>query len=250
MPAARLLDQAAATLRQLGRAPVSWLWFGVVMAIQALVSHAGGPERVGGWFLTFGLSRVGILSGGYWQLGSYALLHGNWLHAGFNGLFVLLMGSRIEHMAGHRTMLQATVAGVLAGGVFHLLLGAGLLAGLSGGCMALLLLATTLSPQSRMMPLPVSGRSLGLGLILAALILTLINPDLDLPGASDVGRWLSGHGMSGWFRIGHACHLGGGLAGWLYGRWMLRPPPTLEHLQRARARREARGAVSDFRGDL
>jgi hypothetical protein len=24
--------------------------------------------------------------------------------------------------------------------------------------------------------------------------------------------------------MGHACHFGGGIAGWLYGRWLLRLP--------------------------
>jgi membrane associated rhomboid family serine protease len=44
------------------------------------------------------------------------------------------------------------------------------------------------------------------------------------------------------FEIGHACHLGGGLAGWLMGLWILRPRITLEELQKERARREARNA--------
>jgi membrane associated rhomboid family serine protease len=37
--------------------------------------------------------------------------------------------------------------------------------------------------------------------------------------------------------MGHACHFGGALAGWLYGRWMLRQRVTLEKLRRDRARR-------------
>lgn len=210
------------------------------MVIQTLVANAGGPELLIGWFTTFGLSRSGFLSGKIWQIATYGLLHGTWWHAGLNALCVLLIGSRIEHVAGHRTMLWTTLAGIVGGGLCHLLASTGLLVGLSGGCVALLLLLTTLSPQSRMMPLPVSGRSLGLGILLASLILTLIHPALELPGAACVGHWLVNHGLNRWLQVGHACHFGGGLVGWLYGRWLLRSPITLAHLRRDRARRELR----------
>jgi membrane associated rhomboid family serine protease len=104
----------------------------------------------------------------------------------------------------------------------------------------LLLLLTTLSPQSRMMPLPVSGKSLGLGILAAELILALIDPAAGLPGFSKLGEILAGHGLGGWFQIGHACHFGGGVAGWVLGRWLLRPRITLERLRRDRERQEAR----------
>ncbi len=193
-----------------------------------------------GWYETFGLGRQGFLTGKAWQLFTHSLLHGAWWHVLLNVLFLLLIGSRIEHMTGARTMLCATLAGVLGGGLFHLFLGSGLLVGISGGCMALLLLLTTLSPQSRMMPLPLSGRSLGMGILLAALLLALMNPDLNLPWVSDGGRWLTRRGYGDLFQMGHACHFGGALAGWIYGRWILRPRVTIESLRRDRARREAR----------
>jgi membrane associated rhomboid family serine protease len=90
-----------------------------------------------------------------------------------------------------------------------------------------------------MFPLLVSGRSLGLGILVAAAFLALINPALGLPGFSVIGKLMVDHGMEDWFRMGHACHLGGGLAGWAYGRWLLRPRVTLDRLRRERARREA-----------
>jgi hypothetical protein len=40
--------------------------------------------------------------------------------------------------------------------------------------------------------------------------------------------------------MGHACHFGGGMAGWLFGRWLLRPRISLERLRRDRERREAK----------
>ena len=147
-------------------------------------------------------------------------------------------------MAGRAVMLKATVFGVIGGGIGHLLLapggdGTSLLVGLSGGCVGLLLLLTTLSPESRFMPLPISGRSLGLGIIVAELFLSVIQPQLGVPGFAQIGKWFGEWGMSGWYEIGHACHLGGGMAGWLYGRWLLRPRVTLKRLRAERLRREA-----------
>ncbi len=230
---------AGITIRQLVRSPVSWACVGVVLGIQLIVDLGGGPDAWAPFFLNLGLSREGFLSGKIWQIVSYGFLHGSWWHVGVNALFVLLIGARIEHIAGRAVMLVALFAGILGGGACHLLLGSGLLVGISGGGIALLLLLTTLSPESRMFPLPLSAKSLGIGILLAALLLTLINPTLKLPGMGGIGKLLIEQGLGSLFQIGHACHLGGGLAGWLYGRWILRPRITLESLRRERARREA-----------
>ncbi len=242
-------SNAGRNLRQIGSAPASWSWIGVILGIQTLVTALGGQNKqpVWLWFVTLGLTHRGFLSGKLWQIFTYGFLHGGWWHAGLNALFILLVGSRIEHMAGRAVMVKATIAGVLGGGIGHLMLSpagpnAPLLVGLSGGCMGLLLLLTTLSPQSRMMPLPVSGRSLGLGLLAAALILALMEPAMRVPAFSGIGKWLVAHRMGYWFQMGHACHFGGGVAGWLYGRWILRPRVTIESLQRDRERRESVGS--------
>ena len=232
-------SNAARNLDQLRRSPLSWTWFGLVVGIQILVAIGGGVDRLAGYFETFGLSRTEFLTGKFWQPLTYGLLHGAWWHAGLNALFVLLIGSRIEYICGRAVLLKAILGGVILGGLVHLLLGSGLLVGLSGACMALLILLTTLSPQSRMFPLPISGKSLGLGILIAELALALIDPALGLPGFSSVGKLLVSNGMGSWFQMGHACHFGGGLAGWACGRWMLRPRVTLDRLRRDRARREA-----------
>ncbi len=226
-------------LRQLLQAQFSWGLFALILGIHFCFAQQGGVAGSLWWYETFGLRRTDFLSGKLWQIGSYGLLHGDVWHVGMNGLLVLMIGARIEHMAGSAVMLRVTVAGVLSGGLFHLLLGHGLLIGMSGGCMALLLMLATLSPQSRMMPLPLSAKNLGVGILLAALILALINPALNFPVFSQAGRAVESYGLGAWFQIGHACHFGGALAGLLYGRWILRPRITLESLRRERARREA-----------
>lgn len=225
---------------------MSWAFAGLIIGIHAWVMLKGGPEHqpARAWFESFGLTRAGFLSGKSWQVLSYGFLHGGWAHVGLNAVFILLVGSRIEAMVGPAAMAKTLLAGVLGGAAGHLLLAAGgagaaLLVGISGGCIALLLLLTTLSPQSRMMPLPVTGKSLGTGILAAALILALIDPALDLPIFGRAGKMIVKLGMGSWFNMGHACHFGGGLAGWVVGRWILRPRISLERLRRERERREA-----------
>ena len=149
-------SNAARNLRQLKSAPVSWSWVVVILGIQALVVAVGGWERqpARAWFELFALSRDGLFSGKIWQVLSYGFFHGSWFHVGMNALGILLLGSRIEHMVGRGAMMKTMVFGVIGGGIGHLVLTPGgaaapLLVGISGGCVALLLLLTTLSPQSR-----------------------------------------------------------------------------------------------------
>lgn len=75
--------------------------------------------------------------------------------------------------------------------------------------------------------------------MLAELLLALIDPALGVPGISYLGKILTEAGLGIWFQMGHACHFGGGLVGWLVGRWILRPRITLERLRRDRVRAEA-----------
>jgi membrane associated rhomboid family serine protease len=234
-------------LAQILRSPVSWIWVLVILGIEALVMGVGGHNRqpAWSWFEVLGLTRESLFSGRIWQVVTYGFLHGSWWHAGVNALFLLLVGSRIEHMAGRKILVKAVFYGVLGGALGHLVLAAGgedapLLVGLSGGCMGLLLLLTTLSPQSRMMPLPVSGKSLGLGILVAELLLSLADPALGVPGFSALGQWLIAREMGSWFQMSHACHFGGGMAGWMLGRWLLRPRVSLKRLRRDRERREAK----------
>ncbi|MGD7654448.1 MAG: rhomboid family intramembrane serine protease [Verrucomicrobiales bacterium] len=225
-------------MRDLLRSPVTWSLVVAIVGIQLWVGHSGGPEGVRRVYEVFGLSREGCRSGNLWQLATYGMLHGNGWHVGMNALFVLLVGSRIERMLGGRGLLWACVWGVLGGGVAHLALGGGLLVGFSGACFALVLLVAAISPQSRMLGLPLSGRSLGLGVLVAEGVLAMIDPAAGLPGLGAIGGLLEGLGLSAIFDMGHACHLGGGVAGLAFGGWILRPRVTLAQLRADRERRE------------
>ena len=211
------------------------------IGIQAVVAIAGGAEAVGSWYEIFGLEPRGV-SIGKGVAGFQLRLAARELVA-CRIERVVCAGGRLEDRAhGWRNGDGAGDSCWHSGRRCRVTccLGNGLLVGLSGGCLALLLLLTTLSPQSRMFPLPVSGKEPGARDFMAAeLILALMDPALGLPGCPIVGRMLVDHGMGSWFQMGHACHFGGGLAGWLYGRWLLRRRVTLERLRRDRARREA-----------
>ena len=82
-------------------------------------------------------------------------------------------------------------------------------------CYALLLALTTLCPYDRISPFPLMGINLGLGVIVTELLLLIIDPRLSIPYLSIVGESLSAMGLGALFRMSHACHLGGALAGWL-----------------------------------
>lgn len=225
---------------------------------QLLVTAFGGVERLLdlGLYELLGLSRGGILDGMVWQVVTHPFLHGSWVHLLLNAMVIYMIGGGVLHILGGRAFLKIFVGGVLAGSALHLVLHPAVpsefavrdapLVGASAGAMALLLTLTGLSPDSRMWPLPVSGRNLGRGLLLATLLLYFLTPGLGLPVLSAIGVWLERHieSLETLFQIGHIYHFGGGLVGLIYSRRLLRRPVTLEELQRARERREREGMVA------
>ena len=233
-----------AVLRPLRSGRASYAVVGLVLGLWVAVEAAGGPDAVSGTYRIFGLSREGLFSGFVWEPLTYAFLHGSWVHVLANALLLLMFGGRVEQILGWWPALKILLGGIVLGGVLHLLLTpggeqSGILVGASGGVMAWLLALTTLSPESRMWPLPVSGRNIGLGLLIGSGLLALCHPALGLPGFSALGRFAINAGMASLIGVGHACHFGGGLAGWIAARWILRPRlVTRSDLLRARARRE------------
>lgn len=246
-PQPQLVLRSLAT--SLGGARATWWLAAAFSAAWLAVAASGGPPACWSVYQNFGLSRGGVFSGKPWQVVTHALLHASSFHLLLNGLWLVLVGGKLEHILGPRAFCGIFAAGVLGGAAAHLALapggpGAPVLVGASGGAMALLLALTTLSPESRMWPLPVSGKNLGLGLLAGSLLLALVHPQLGVPGLRDVGRWCTNTGLGDLFQFGHACHFGGGVAGWLSARWILRPRVSLARLQQQRQRNEARAAKS------
>lgn len=244
--------------RQLREAGATWQILRILIIIQAapviwdLLFPAGHsqPEKVFQAHILLGLSKPNFLSGDFWQPLTYALIHADWLHLIVNGAAILLLGSKIEHITGKRTIRLVALAAAIAGGFLFLALSRDIdpehpqrLVGSSAVCFAFLVMLTTLSPDSRFIPFFVSGRSLGIGVILANLILALLNPDLPFGSLSRIGSGLSESVSPDLFRISHACHLGGSLVGFIAGRFLLRPRVTIASLRKAREKREGKGAA-------
>ncbi|MBG7607399.1 MAG: rhomboid family intramembrane serine protease [Verrucomicrobia bacterium] len=236
--------------RQLRNSPCSWMLFRILLIMQAVpvIWNAivpSGPDKLNQAQQLLGLGKTDFLSGHFWQPLSYSLIHGNWLHLLVNAASILLLGSKLEHIVSKTTFWLLSLFAALAGGLLFLPLtyhGGDLpptLVGSSAICFAFLVLLTTLSPESKFLPVFLSGRSIGIAIILANLVLALLNPNLPTGPLAAYGKQLSENGFVDLFKISHACHLGGSLAGYFYGKWLLRPRVTLKSLQRARAKKEA-----------
>ncbi|BCX49203.1 hypothetical protein HAHE_31110 [Haloferula helveola] len=215
----------------------------VLTGIQLGIAMLGGVDGVPAIYQDFGLSRAGILRGQIWQLATHGFLHGGWLHLGLNVAVLLAVGTRIERIGGFGLWWRVLLAGLLAGGAMHLVLGgagesAPCLVGASGAAVAAMLWLTGVSPGSKMWPVPLSGQSLGYGLLLSAGLLAIMNPALGVPLLGTWGEHADTWARGSLFGASHACHFGGGMAGFLGARWTLRPRVTLEKLQRDRRRRE------------
>lgn len=242
--------------RHLRDAKATWQILRILIIIQAVPviwdlvfpPEYSAPDKLSQAQILLGLAKPNFLSGDFWQPLTYALIHADWTHLLLNGAAILLLGSKIEHITGKRTIQLVAIAAALAGGLLFLLLSPNLspdpqrLVGSSAICFAFLTLLTTLSPESRFFPFFVSGRSLGMGVILANLLLALLNPDLPTGPLARLGSQLSDL-FPGLFRIGHACHLGGSLAGFFAGRFLLRPRVTIKSLRREREKREGKSAA-------
>lgn len=187
-----------------------------------------------------GLTLAGVGEGNLWQIASYGLLHGSWTHAGVNAAMLYLFARRTVWGIGLGATVKTLIFGVVGGGLCFL---AGewmahfpqVLVGVSGGTFALLFLQLGVSPDSRMWPLPVSGRALFAGILSALVLLVLIDPVLGIPGFSQIGVSLVKAGFVGLFQTSSTCHLGGALAGMAMARWTLRPRIDLETLRKKRA---------------
>lgn len=175
-------------------------------------------------FENFSLHWQGLKEKKLWQLLTHGFLHGFLLHLLINVAGLLLLGARLERIGGARELLKVFTLGVLAGGLLQVLIMPEIpLVGASGGIAAILLWLTTVDPHARAWPIPVSAKNLGRGILLSEagfVIASIFMPDSEL------------------MQVAHACHLGGGIAGWWLGKRQFGPTLTREDLLRERARRE------------
>jgi len=209
------------------------LWF-LLLVHAALFMTVTSPDRFW-WYTNFALSWDGISRGKFWQLLTYAFLHADWFHLIINLGMLWFVGERVFLILGRKKVFEIVVAGVMVGGVLHLFASMvaavrgyseSYLVGVSGACFALLLASIAISPHERVRFIPVSAKNLGLGIVIAEAMMLLMHPGLGLPVFSIMGDQLVLLGMGALFRVSHACHLGGAMAGWWMVRRVLAPVAT------------------------
>lgn len=153
----------------------------------------------------YALSAAGLEAGRWWQLLTHAFLHGNELHLLFNMLGLWFAGRIVERVMGTGRFVALYLFAAVAGGVFQMALGGhGMLVGASGAVFGVLIAFTSLFPESQVIalvffiPVKLRAKYLGWGLTGSSLLFLLTG---FIPG------------------IGHAAHLGGCVAGYLFVRW-------------------------------
>lgn len=154
----------------------------------------------------FALTASGLMEGRWWQLLTHAFLHGNLLHLVLNMLGLWFAGRIVERVLGTNRFLVLYFVSALAGGLAQIVISGGYrpLIGASGAVCGVLLAFTTMFAETEIVallffviPLRMRAKYLGWGLVGSSLLFLLI-------------------GFESW--IGHAAHLGGCIAGYLFAR--------------------------------
>ena len=180
-----------------------------------------GEEAAYGIYQFGGLTWAGVSTGKVWQFFTHSWLHGGWGHLLANAFLFYYAAARLSHVLSDRriallfllTSLSAGIVQVLSQAIFPDLAG-GIFVGASAGIMGMLLGFFAISPDSRMLFLPLSARNVAKGFLISSAFFTVVNPALGLPLLSGVGTWLGGFFGGEIFRWGHLAHFVGGLVGW------------------------------------
>lgn len=152
----------------------------------------------------FALTRDGLISGRWWELITYAFLHGSAFHLLCNMLGLWFAGRVVERVLGTQRFLVLYFLAAIVAGLVQMALTDAPLIGASGSVFGVLLAFTTIFPEVQIMallffvvPLRMRAKYLGWGLALSSLILLILGFE---PG------------------IGHAAHLGGCVTGYGFAR--------------------------------
>lgn len=169
-----------------------------------------------------GLSWEGVRQGQIWQIFTHNWFHGAWSHLLLNSALFYYAAARLSHVLSSWRILTLFLICGMGAGLVHILAQAAFpglpsqpLVGASGGVMGMLLGFFALSPESRMLLIPVSARNLAKGVLISSSLLFIMTPGLNLPLMADFGRWLEGAFGGSIFRIAHLAHFVGGLLGWV-----------------------------------
>lgn len=162
-------------------------------------------------FDVFALSSEGVFGRGWiWQLFTYLFLHGGFWHLFFNMFALIMFGTELEELWGHKEFLKYYFFCGIGAGIFIILLPvilsqpAHLTVGSSGAIFGLLLAYAVYWPERRILlffVIPIKVKYFVLLLGLLTFYLTLENGHLS--------------------EISHVGHLGGLVTGYFYLLWKL-----------------------------
>jgi len=212
----------------------------LMLLIHGVVSLQGGviahEELYTQWL---GLSVEGLLAGKVWQLVTYAFLHGSWFHLLTNILVIWLIGGRVLSTFNQKRVALCLLSGTFLGGLFFICFDLltsydTILVGASGAVFACFVLMACISPNVKLIPIPIRAKNMAIGLLSSSLLLSLAHPGLSLPGFTAFYDMLEQAGLGSIFIISHSCHLGGGLAGIWLSRKIMGKMVSLEDLARTR----------------
>jgi len=177
-----------------------------------------GPDRLAGYTAMGVPVTVGFR---WWQLLSYAFLHGGWAHIGFNMLALYMFGGPIEHLFGARHyifyyLFCAVIAAVAHLCVVHFFTGGFYpTLGASGAIFGLLLAFGMMYPQAKIialiLPIPLPAWIAVIGYMLLELFLGITGTQAG---------------------VAHFAHLGGAVGGFFLiqywrGKFPIRPKRIL-----------------------
>lgn len=222
-------------------APLAWLIGAIIVAFigqQIAISTEGGRLFVGQF-----LPLTRHLADGYvWTLVTYGFLHQDLLHILLNVLGIYLLGRALLPLLGTQRFVGFFFGAMIMGGLTWFIVamifgnGGGVL-GVSAVCCGFLAVFGTLFGDARvgflLIPVTVKAKHMALGVAGVSFVLMAI---FEIPGRSSNASFA------------HSAHLGGMLAGWIYGRYIhhrsdgfsLRPAIELPAWMRRRKRAAAK----------
>lgn len=221
----------------------------LLLVIHALVLINGGthetPEKLSSLYEWIALSWLGFLEGNAAALVTHQFFHGDWLHVAINALLFYYTAARLGHILRPSRILILFLASGVGAGIVYIAsqalfsnLSPNPLVGASGGVMGMFLAQTVIYPDSRMLFLPISGRNMGKGFLVASLLLFMMTPSLGIPLFSEVGQWMAEGFGPLLFQMGHLYHFAAGMIGFFLVGRLLPRLVTLEELQLERNKRE------------
>jgi membrane associated rhomboid family serine protease len=190
---------------RLRHAPVTLILIGINLALflsEEIFNHFFASSLLP----YLALSREGLATGSWWQVITYAFLHGSPFHLLVNMVALCFTGPLLEEILGPVCYLGLFIGGALAGGLLQTLVSSSdaVLVGASGSVCALLVGFATLFPNLEITALiffviPVRMRASILGwiVVLGSFFLWIFKIEQQ---------------------IGHLAHLGGGIAGFMICR--------------------------------